>query len=47
MFLGIPFNIVSVSLLTFLIGKIVGIKPYMVSINMCDCHIYEEHYDAV
>jgi thymidylate synthase len=31
-FLGIPFNIVSLSLLTILIGKITGFKPYMISL---------------
>lgn len=47
MFLGIPFNISSTSLLVYIISKITGLKPGNVSIVIGDAHIYEEHVDAV
>jgi len=47
MFLGIPFNISSTSLLVYIISKITDLKPGNVSIVIGDAHIYEEHVDAV
>jgi len=47
MFLGIPFNIASTSLLVYIISKITDLKPGNVSIVIGDAHIYEEHIDAV
>lgn len=47
MFLGIPFNIASTSLLVYILSKITDLKPGNVSIVIGDAHIYEEHVDAV
>jgi thymidylate synthase len=47
MFLGIPFNIASVSLLTYIIAKITDKKPGYVSIIIGDAHIYESHIEQV
>jgi len=47
MFLGLPFNIASTSLLLTLICQNVGRKPGRVIINIGDAHIYENHIDAV
>jgi thymidylate synthase len=47
MFLGIPFNIASVSLLTYIIAKITDKKPGFVSIIIGDAHIYENHIEQV
>ena len=47
MFLGIPFNIASTSLLVYILSKIADLKPGNVSIVIGDAHIYEEHVDAV
>jgi hypothetical protein len=47
MFLGIPFNIASVSLLTYIIAKITDKKPGYISIIIGDAHIYESHIEQV
>jgi len=47
MFLGLPFNIASTSLLLTLICQQVGRKPGRVIINIGDCHIYENHIKSV
>jgi thymidylate synthase len=47
LFLGVPFNIASTSLLLTLICQNVGRKPGRVIINIGDAHIYENHIDAV
>jgi thymidylate synthase len=47
MFLGVPFNIASVSLLVYMIAHITDMKPGKVSIIICDAHIYGEHKEAV
>jgi dihydrofolate reductase / thymidylate synthase len=46
-FLGLPFNIASTSLLLCIFAKLCYLKPYMVTITLGDCHIYNEHIDAV
>lgn len=47
MFLGIPFNIASVALLTHIIANLTGKKVGGISIVIGDAHIYESHIDAV
>lgn len=47
MFLGIPFNIASVSLLVYIISSITNKNPGKISIMIGDAHIYENHIDAV
>jgi thymidylate synthase len=47
LFLGLPFNIASTALLTYIIAKVSGYNTNEVAISMCDCHIYEEHLDSV
>jgi thymidylate synthase len=47
MFLGIPFNIASVSLLVYIISKITDLIPGKVSIVIGDAHIYLNHVDAI
>ena len=46
-FLGLPFNIASTSLLLTIISKLTNLKPGNVTINLGDCHIYKEHYEQV
>ncbi len=47
MFLGVPFNIASTSLLLYMIANITDTKPGYVHLTIGDAHIYEEHVDAV
>jgi thymidylate synthase len=47
MFLGIPFNIASVSLLVYIIAMTTDKKPGNVSIIIGDAHIYESHLEQV
>jgi thymidylate synthase len=47
MFLGIPFNISSVSLLVYIIASITHTKPGKISIVIGDAHIYENHIEQV
>lgn len=47
MFLGVPFNIASYSLLLHMVGQITGYKPNEVILTLNDAHIYEEHFGAV
>lgn len=47
LFLGTPFNIASTALLLTLIANITNLTPRKMTISMGDCHIYEEHFDAV
>jgi thymidylate synthase len=47
MFLGVPFNIASVSLLTHLLADLVGLKPGGVILVLGDAHIYEDHMGVV
>ncbi len=47
LFLGLPFNIASTSLLLYIVAKLVNMIPDMVHITLGDCHIYEQHIDAV
>lgn len=47
MFLGVPFNIASTALLTYMIAHVTGLKPRSVHLNIGDAHIYEDHIEAV
>jgi len=44
-FLGVPFNIASYSLLTHMIADLVGLTAGVLSLSMADCHIYQSHIE--
>jgi thymidylate synthase len=45
--LGLPFNIASYAVLTYILGKLTGLKPIKLIIVIGDAHIYENHIDAL
>lgn len=45
MFLGVPFNIASASLLTFILAKAANLEPGGLMISIVDAHIYTNHID--
>ena len=47
LFLGVPFNIASTALLTYIIANITDKKPGKIRIIIGDAHIYENHVDVV
>ena len=47
MFLGVPFNIASYSLLTYIMAKLLKLKPGEFIWTGGDCHIYQNHFDQV
>lgn len=47
LFLGLPFNIASSSLLLILISKLTNKKARKFILGLGDCHIYKEHYESV
>ena len=47
LFLGIPFNIASTSILTIMMAHLSGLSPGSVRLGIGDAHVYENHYDAV
>jgi thymidylate synthase len=46
-FLGLPFNIASVSLLVHMLCQQVGLVPGQVVVTMGDCHLYSNHAEQV
>jgi len=47
LFLGVPFNIASYSLLTHIIAKITNLEVQDFVLTVGDAHIYTTHYEAV
>jgi len=47
LFLGLPFNIASTALFTYIIAKVMGLNVNEIVISICDLHIYEEHIESV
>nr|QFG74327.1 MAG: thymidylate synthase [Megaviridae environmental sample] len=47
LFLGLPFNIASTTLLLYIISKLTDLEPDEVTITLGDCHIYECHIEGV
>lgn len=47
MFLGVPFNIASYSLLLHMLAQTTGLQPGECILTLNDAHIYHEHFDAV
>lgn len=47
LFLGLPFNIASSALLLMVVAKLTNLTPRDLNITLGDCHIYDQHVDAV
>ena len=47
MFLGVPFNIASYSLLLHMVAQVTGLVPSEFVLTLGDAHIYHEHLEAV
>jgi thymidylate synthase len=45
-FLGLPFNIASTSLLTYIIANVTDLNPGNIIISLGDTHLYKNHVDA-
>ena len=46
-FLGLPFNMASYALLTCILARLCGYTPRALYITIGDCHVYDNHTDAV
>tara|TARA_B100000745_G_scaffold110507_1_gene70950 strand:+ start:13920 stop:14729 length:810 start_codon:yes stop_codon:yes gene_type:complete len=47
MFLGVPFNIASYSMLLAMVAQVTDLKPHEAVFTFNDAHIYHDHFDAV
>lgn len=47
MFLGVPFNIASYSLLLHMLAQVTGLTAHECILTLQDAHIYHDHFDAV
>lgn len=47
MFLGVPFNIASYSMLLAMVAQVTGLKAKEAVFTFNDAHIYHDHFDAV
>ena len=47
MFLGVPFNIASYSLLLHMVAQVTGTEADECILTLNDAHVYHEHFDAV
>ena len=45
LFLGLPFNIASYAILTYMIGHVTNLKPRRLIINIGDAHLYLNHLE--
>ena len=45
-FLGLPFNIASTSLLTYIVAQVTNLEPGEVIISLGDTHLYDDHIEA-
>lgn len=46
-FLGVPFNIASYSLLLMMVAQVTGLEPYEFVHTLGDAHIYSNHFDQI
>lgn len=47
MFLGVPFNVASYSMLTYIVAHLTGYKPGRLIVTLGDAHIYTNHTEQV
>jgi thymidylate synthase len=46
LFLGVPWNICSCSLLLYIVAHCTNLEPYEVKLQFVDCHVYSNHIEA-